>query len=55
MFNRYKLSVIHEMYTDFTLGLPEFYQRYLLGECVVILTLNPPNSGKTNDAVFNMV
>ena len=51
MFDRCKLGVIH----DFTLFLPEFYQRNPLGECVFILTLYPLNSGKTNDAVFNMV
>ena len=55
MFDRCKLSVIHEMYADFTLLLPEFYQRNPLGECVFILTLYPPNSGKTNDTVFNIV
>ena len=27
MFDRCKLSVMHEIYTDFTLILPEFYQR----------------------------
>ena len=50
-----KLGVIHETYTDFTLLLPEFYQRNPSGERVFILTLYPPNSGKTNDTVFNMV
>ena len=47
--------VMHEIYTDFTLLLPEFYQRNLLGECISILTLCPPNTGKTNDTVFDMV
>ena len=55
MFDTCKLSVIHEIYTDYTLLLPEFYQRNPLGECVFILALYPPNSGKTNDTVFNMV
>ena len=55
MFDRCKLSVIHEIYTDFTMLLPECYQRIPLGECVFILTLYPPNSGNTNDTVFNMV
>ena len=35
--------------------LPEFYQRNLSDEHVFIFTLYPPNSGKTNDAVFTMV
>ena len=55
MFDRCKPSAIHEIYTDVTLLLPEFYERNPLGECVSILTLYPPNSGKTNDTVFNMV
>ena len=49
------LSVIYDIYTDFTLLLPEFYQRNPLGKHVFILTLYPPNSGKTNDTVFDMV
>ena len=55
MFDRSKLGVIHESYTDFTLLFQEFYQKNPLGECVFILNLYPPSSGKTNDAVFNMV
>ena len=55
MFDRCKLRVIHEIYTDFTLLLSEFYQRNPLGECVFILTLYSPNSGNTNDTVCNMV
>ena len=55
MFDRCKLGVIHEMYTAFTLPLPECYQRNPLGECVCILTLYPPNSGTNNGTVFNMV
>ena len=54
-FDRCNLSVIHEMYTDFTLLLPEFYQRNPSDEHVFTLTLYPPNSGKTNDTDFNMV
>ena len=50
MFDRCKLSVIHEIYTS-----PELYQRNPLGHCVFLLTVYPPNSGKTNDTVFNMV
>ena len=38
MFDRCKLGVIHEIYTDFTLFLPGFYKRNPLGECVFILT-----------------
>ena len=48
MFDRCKLSVIHEIYTDITLLAPEFYQRNPLCGCVFILTLYPPNSGKTS-------
>ena len=55
MFDRCKLSVIHEIYTDFMLLLPDIYEINHLGKCVLILTLYPPNSGKTNDTVFNMV
>ena len=54
MFDMCKLSVVHEIYTDFTLLLAELYQRNPLGECVFILTLYPTNSGKTNDTVFDM-
>ena len=46
---------MHEIYTDSTLLLPEFYQRNRLGECVFILTLYPPNSMNTNTTVFNMM
>ena len=53
--DRCNLSVIHEIYANFTLLLPEFYQRNPSDEHVFILTLCPPNSGKTNDTVFNMV
>ena len=53
MFDRCTPDVIHEIYTDFALLLPEFYQRNPLGECVFILTLYYPNSGKTNDTIFN--
>ena len=52
MFKRCNLSVIHDIYTDFTLLLPEFYERNPSDEYVFILTLYPPNSGKTNDTVF---
>ena len=55
MFDRCNLSVIHEIYTDITLLLPEFYQRNPSDEHVFILILYPSNSGKTNDTVFNMV
>ena len=55
MFDRCNLSVIHQIYTDFTLLLQEFYQRNPSDEHVSILTLYPPNSGKTNDRIFNMV
>ena len=55
MFDKCNLSVIHEICTDFSLLLPEFYQRNPSDEHVFILTLYPPNSGKTNDTVFNMV
>ena len=55
VFDRCNLSVMHEIYTDFTLLLKEFYQRNPIGEHVSILTLYSPNSGKTNDTVFNMV
>ena len=55
MFDRCNLSVIHEIYTDFTLLLPEFYQRNTSDEHVLILTSYPPNAGKTNDTDFNMV
>ena len=44
MFERFNLSVMHEIYTDFTLFLPEFYQRNPSDEHVFILTLYPPNS-----------
>ena len=37
VFDRCKLSVMHDIYTDFTLLVPEFYQRNPLGECVFIL------------------
>ena len=37
-FDRCNLSVIHEIYTDFTLHLPEFYQRNPSDEHVFILT-----------------
>ena len=55
VFDRCKLSKMHDIYTDFTLLLAEFYQRNLLGEHTFILTLYPPNSGKTNDTICNMV
>ena len=55
MFDRCKLSVIHGIYTEFTVFLPESYQRNPLCVYVYILTLYPPNSGKTNDTVFNVV
>ena len=55
MFDRCTLSVTHEIYTDFTLLLPEFYQRSPSDEHVFTLTLYPLNSGKTNVTVCNMV
>ena len=46
--------IIHEIYTDFTLLLSEFYQRNPPYKHVFILTLYPRNSGKTIDTVFKM-
>ena len=54
VFDRCKLSVMHEVYTGFTLLLPQFYQRNTLSEHVLMLNLYPFNHGKTNDTVFNM-
>ena len=58
MFDWCNLSVIHEIYTEpycVYQSLPEFYQRNPSDEHVIILNLYPPNSGKTNKTVFNMV
>ena len=49
VFYRCKLGVIYEIYTDFTLvQRNQIYQRYPFGYCVFLLTLYPPNPGKTN-------
>ena len=37
------ISVMHEIYTEPTLLLPEFYQRNFLGKHAFRLTLYPPN------------
>ena len=55
MFDRCNLSVIHVIYTHFTLLLQEFYQRNPSDEHVFIMTLYPPNSRKTNDKVFDIL
>ena len=55
VFDRCDLGVIHEIHTDFTLLLKEYYQRNPSDEHVFILTLCPPNAGKTKDTVFYMV
>ena len=55
VFDRCNLSVMHEIYTDFILPLEQFYKRNPLGEHAFIVTLYLPNSGKTNDTVFNVV